>query len=92
VIYISSNARDPFDLSTRTKIPLRANDRYELFRGVTRDGGVTFTWLPITTNSALDNLRPYVPRGGSTLLWLRGTYRTYTSYDCAIVASTIANY
>ena len=86
VIFISSNAANPFDVSSITNVPLRANDRYELFRGVTQDGGLTFAWSPITTNSTLDNLRPYVPRGGSTLLWLRGTYKSYTSYDCAIVA------
>lgn len=85
VIYISSNAANPFNLSTTTDIPLQSNDRYELFRGITRDGGLSFTWSLITSNSPLDNLRPYVPRGGATLLWLRGTYRSYTSYDCAVV-------
>ena len=86
VIYVSSNAAEPFDLSSTTDIQLRSNERYELFRGITSDGGLTFTWSPITTNSTIDNLRPYVPRGASTLLWLRGTYRSYTSYACAVVA------
>ena len=41
---------------------------------------------PITTNYTVDNLRPYVPRGAATLLWLRGTYKSYASYDCAVAA------
>ena len=89
VIFISSNAAQPFNLSSTTNVPLRFNERYELFRGVTRDDGLTFAWSPITENSALDNLRPYIPPRGSTLLWLRGTYRSYTSYDCAVVALNV---
>jgi hypothetical protein len=85
VIYISSNAADPFKLSSTTNVPLRSAERYELFRGVTTDGGSTFTWSAVTTDSTHDNLRPYVPRGRSTLLWFRGTYRTYTSYDCTLM-------
>ena len=85
VLYLSSNAAAPFDPTGRSTTFLNPNDRYELVRGVTHDGGLTFTWSPITTNSPLDNLRPYVPRRGSALLWLRGNYRTYTSYDCAVM-------
>ena len=86
VIYLSSNAAEPFALSSSLNVPLRPNERYELFRAVTGDGGLSFTWSMVTSNSALDNLRPYVPRRGSTLLWFRGAYKSYTSYDCAIVA------
>lgn len=86
IVYLSSNATDPFNLST-TNVTLRTNDRYEIFRGVTTNGGMTFLWEAVTTNSTMDNLRPYVPRrhGGSpALIWFRGTYNTYTSYNCAV--------
>jgi len=88
VIYISSNAQNPFDLSDTTNVPLSASQRYELWRGVTPDGGLTFTWSQITSNSPVDNLRPYVPRrngGEPSVLWFRGNYSTYTSYACSIV-------
>jgi len=60
VIYLSSDAANPFDLSTTTSVPLGAH--YEIYKGVTADGGLTFTWSAVTTNSTLDNCRPYVPR------------------------------
>lgn len=88
IIYISSNALDPFNLSDTTYVSLRSNERYEIWRGVTTNGGLSFTWTTITTNSAKDNLRPYIPRGqnGSpAVLWFRGTYTAYTSYNCEIV-------
>ncbi|MEP6662479.1 MAG: LamG-like jellyroll fold domain-containing protein, partial [Verrucomicrobiota bacterium] len=88
-IYISSNAQNPFDLSSTTTVPLRSSQRYELYRGTTSDGGLTFSWTQITTNSAVDNLRPYIPRGQSVtnpaVIWFRGTYNTYTSYTCEVV-------
>ena len=87
VIYISSNMDDPFNLSL-SNTALRPNDRYELWKGVTDDGGLTFDWTPVTTNSAADNLRPYVPRrngGEPCVIWFRGTYSSYTSYNCSIV-------
>ena len=87
-IYISSNAQNPFALTDTTNVTLRANARYEIWRGKTTDGGLTFAWTPITTNSALDNIRPYIPRrnGGEVcVLWLRGSYSTYISYAMSIV-------
>jgi len=88
VIYISSNAQNPFNLTDTTNVTLSASQRYELWRGVTADGGLTFTWSQITSNSAVDNLRPYVPRrngGERCVLWFRGSYASYTSYSCSIV-------
>jgi hypothetical protein len=88
VIYISSNAQNPFELSDTTNVPLSASQRYELWRGVTADGGLTFTWSQITFNSTVDNLRPYIPRrngGERCVLWFRGSYASYTSYSCSIV-------
>src|ERR1051325_1077303 len=88
VIYISSDASDPFNLTDITNVTLRANQRYEIWRGVTTDGGLNFTWTAIATNSAKDNLRPYIPRGQTgtpVVLWFRGTYSSYTVYNCEIV-------
>ncbi|MEK7780450.1 MAG: BNR-4 repeat-containing protein [Verrucomicrobiota bacterium] len=88
VIYISSNAQDPFNLSDTTNVTLRASERYELWRGVTGEGGLSFSWSQITSNSVVDNLRPYIPRrngGERCVLWFRGNYATYTSYSCSIV-------
>lgn len=87
VVYISSNAADPFALADLTQVPLAAAGRYEIYRGVTRDGGLTFHWAPITQRSARDNLRPYVPRNHSlerALIWFRGTYSAYTDFDTSI--------
>jgi len=86
VIYISSDAANPFDLTTTTSVPLSAH--YEIYKGVTTDGGLTFTWSAVTTNSTVDNCRPYVPRrfgGEKCVLWWRGTYNSYTSFYTSIV-------
>jgi hypothetical protein len=88
VIYISSNAGDPFNLGDTTNVPLSANSRYEIWRGITSDGGLTFAWTQITTNSTADNLRPYIPRrngGEPCVIWFRGTYSAYTSFSASIV-------
>lgn len=88
VVYISSNAADPFDLSSIDKIPLAANERYEIYRGFTDDGGLTFSWTPVTENSAADNLRPIVPENhGHTrhLLWFYGSYTSYTNFDTKVL-------
>jgi len=87
-VYISSNAGDPFKLTDTTNIPLRTQQRYEIWRGVTGDGGLDFSWRQITSDSAQDNLRPYVPRrygGEPCVLWFRGAYKAYTSFNCSIV-------
>lgn len=89
VVYISSNAREPFRLGDLDDVPLNAHDRYELYRGVTRDGGATFRWEPLTRASTQDNLRPIVPeRHGRTeaLLWFRGRYTKYQDFQTEIVA------
>jgi hypothetical protein len=83
VVYISSNAADPFALDDLTRVPLAADERYEIYRGVTRDGGLTFDWTPVTRGSARDNLRPYVPRNHAlerAVIWFRGTYAAYTDF------------
>lgn len=88
VLYLSSNAAEPFKLNDPEHVSLSANARYELWRGETRDGGLTFVWTAVTANSAKDNLRPYIPRGQKSapiVMWFRGTYRAYTDYDCEVV-------
>lgn len=87
-VYISSNAQDPFNLTSITNISLRANNRYELWRGVTTNGGSAFSWSQVTGNSTADNLRPYIPRrngGEPCVIWFRGNYTAYTSYACSVV-------
>jgi hypothetical protein len=80
IIYISTTI-DPRDGST-------AYNHHEIFMGVTCDGGVSFTWTPITLNSTADNLRPVVPAWNSSnmaLLWLRGLYTTAQVFNEKLV-------
>ncbi|HEX6960971.1 MAG TPA: BNR-4 repeat-containing protein [Lacipirellula sp.] len=95
--YTGLAALDPHDpnrLFISTKIDPRTQvtmPRYEIFEGVTTNGGADWTWAPITYNSTADNLRPIVPRWDdehTALLWMRGNYSTYTNYDLAIVGLT----
>jgi hypothetical protein len=65
-----------------------SSQHFEIFRGVTPDGGATWRWTPITRDSTMDNLRPIVPIGDgrhTVLLWMRGKYTTYTNWNTAIV-------
>ena len=86
VVYLSTDA-DP--ASGQPLVSAADGRRHrELFRGTTLDGGASWTWIQLTTDSTADNLRPIVPArsGGRTaLLWLRGELRTYTDYDLEIV-------
>jgi hypothetical protein len=85
VVFISTDA----DPETGEPLISSADGRrhYEMYQGTTEDGGDTWSWRPLTENSALDNLRPTVPSwpDGTVVLWLRGTLRTYTDYDTAVV-------
>ncbi len=81
-IFIST----PIDPRTQVSMP-----HYEIFQGLTSDGGATWAWQPITFNSTEDNIRPIVPKwdaNHTALLWMRGTYSSYTSYDLDIVGLT----
>ncbi|MEY4245961.1 MAG: hypothetical protein RLZZ245_3546 [Verrucomicrobiota bacterium] len=89
VVYISSNAASPFNLGNITNVPLRTNERYEIWRGVTQDGGLTFAWEQITVDSPADNLRPIIPEKHGydrALVWFHGTYTTYTNFTCRVLA------
>ncbi len=88
VVYISTNAAKPFDLGERDVVPLAKDERYEIWRGVTADGGMTFTWSPVTSGSTADNIRPAVPAGHGDkpgVLWLQGNYTTYTNYKMRVL-------
>ena len=88
VVYLSSNAAEPFNFSDIQHGRLAEHERYEIWRGVTADGGKSFACQPVTTNSPPDNLRPYVPRNHGSqpaLIWFRGKYSSYTSHECAVV-------
>jgi len=80
-VFISTNA-DPV---TGKRLP-----HWEIYRGVSRDNGATFTWTPVTHDSTADNIRPIVPvwqPGRRALLWLRGRMRAYTDYDFQVVGT-----
>lgn len=79
VVYMSS------DIDPRTG---DETEKYEIYQGITGDGGKSWTWKAITENSTMDNLRPLVPEWDSdktVVLWLRGEFRTYTDYDTKVV-------
>lgn len=88
VIYISTNAASPFALGDIQNVPLAVNERYEIWRGFTADGGLSFSWEPVTENSAADNLRPIVPKGHGMshhALWFQGTYTSYTQFNTRVM-------
>jgi len=82
IVYFSS------DVDIQSGEPNKSG-RYEIYKGITSDGGKTWNWRPITHNSSKDNLRPIVPPGhppGTFVLWLRGAYQSYTDYATEVVA------
>jgi hypothetical protein len=83
---ISTNA-DP-----KTGVPLISEAdgkrHWELFSGRTGDGGKSWQWSPITSDSEVDNLRPIIPDWDAperVILWARGTLQTFTNYRLDIV-------
>ena len=77
-VYMSTNA-DP--------VSGRTTPHYEIYRGVTKDGGAQWTWTAITKDSRQDNIRPICPiyKGVPEVLWLRGKMVTYTNYRFEVV-------
>ena len=76
VIFISTDAHPV------TGAPLNSRSSYrrhhELFAARTADGGITWKWKAITSDSSTDNLRPIVPKWNderTALCWMRGSYR-----------------
>jgi hypothetical protein len=81
-VYISTpyDPRDPLGATFTTS--------YEIYKGVTADGGMSWNWTAVTENSVVDNLRPIIPDphgGPTTVIWFRGTYTTAQSIDAAVV-------
>ena len=85
------------DVDPVTGMPLISNSdqrrHHELFEGVTVDGGASWSWRALTSNSTVDNIRPIVPLWDpdhTALLWLRGTYTSYHDYDLDVVGIVVA--
>jgi putative BNR repeat neuraminidase len=79
VVYVST----PIDPRDHRRLP-----HHEIFQGRTIDEGNSWTWIPITEDSDVDNLRPIVAPGDpdrSPLLWFRGTMTASQHYRCEIV-------
>jgi hypothetical protein len=90
VVYLSSNALRPFDLSSIDAVPLNPGDRYRLYRGETHDGGRTFQWTEVAPGAEEDKLRPHALEnaGGPTpLVWFQGTYDSYTDFDARVMGT-----
>ena len=97
--YTGLAAIDPYDLdSLYLSAPVdprdgSALDQHEIFHGRTGDGGASWTWTPVTENSAADNLRPIVAPGDPdtlAVLWFRGSMTASQHYDCEVVAQIAA--
>ncbi len=88
---VALDPSDPDRLFISSKIDPRddaAMPHYEIFEGVTADGGASWNWSPITYNSTVDNIRPIVPKWDAdhtALLWMRGKYSTFESYNLDVV-------
>lgn len=88
------------DADPATGKPLISRSSYrrfhELFLGETTDGGATWNWTPITTNSSTDNLRPMIPiwseaDGRTCVVWMRGNYVVNRGeWDTAVVMTMLA--
>jgi autotransporter-associated beta strand protein len=82
VVFISTNYTPDSDMALA---------HYEIYEGITSDGGNTWTWTAITSNSTVDNIRPIIPQWSGTgtrpLVWLRGTYTSYTNYNLDVVGT-----
>jgi hypothetical protein len=91
---VALDPHDPNRLFISSKIDPR-NDatmpHYEIFQGITANGGTSWNWSPITFNSTVDNIRPIVPKWDdehTALLWMRGNYATFRSYNLDVVGLT----
>lgn len=86
VVYVSTDVHPDTGLPNVSE---RDGERhYEIYRGVTTDGGHTWRWTAVTANSTDDQLRPIIPDWPGprrAVLWMKGDYRSYTTYDTDIV-------
>ena len=79
-IWFSTNV-DPVE---GTSLP---SGKHEMYEGVTADGGKSWKFTPVTTDSPEDNLRPIclAGEGYKVLLWLRGRYTSFVDYNQDVV-------
>ena len=66
-----------------------ASRHWELFQGSTSNGGASWQWSALTSNSREDQLRPVIPDlpgEDRVILWTRGKLRSYRDYHLDIVA------
>lgn len=62
----------------------------EIWRGITKDNGATWTWQAVTANSTTDNFRPIVPKwkkGKEAVLWFKGNYVTAQNITAKVIGT-----
>jgi len=72
-------------IDPRDEAPLA---HHEIFKGVTKNGGASWQWMPVTENSGVDNLRPYIPvwdAEHTAVIWFCGTMTASQHYHTAMV-------
>ncbi len=82
LVYFASNVVPTTGESTATGV-------FEIYRGVTTDGGKSWTITAVTRDSLVHNLRPIVPErhtAPTTVVWIRGSYDTYLDFHTQTVA------
>ena len=59
---------------------------YEIWRGDTLDGGESWTFTPVTSNSSVNNIRPMMPEDSDipVLVWMAGKYTTYQNFNTQV--------
>jgi hypothetical protein len=78
IVYVSTNYTPDTDVALA---------HWEIFQGYTPDGGATWTWSAVTSNSTIDNIRPQLAVADAThvaLVWMRGSYAAYTSFNTSV--------
>jgi hypothetical protein len=63
--------------------------KFQIYKGITADKGVTWSFEQLTFDVYRDNLRPIVPRNRpedmeECVIWFRGDYHTYKEFDCEL--------
>lgn len=86
VVYISTDVHPVTGLPNVSTAD--ESRHYEIFKGITNDRGLTWTWTPVTEHSTADHLRPVIPEWEGdrrAVLWQYGDFRTYTDYNMDII-------
>jgi len=57
--------------------------QFEIYKGITNDGGKTWTFIQLTKYSAYENIRPVAVVNGTDIqvIWVYGAYNAYWDYD-----------